>query len=56
LFEFKIYDIKNIEVLSIITQGNPGSVTVMLEIYKTQHDNDILTFINNIWKQEIIGG
>jgi hypothetical protein len=54
-FVFKIEDIKNIHVLKIITEGNPGSVTVMLQIYKTQQDHDILLFINKIWKQKIIG-
>lgn len=54
-FQFKIEDIQNVEVFSIITEGNPGSVTVMLEIYKTQQDADILTFINKIWKQKITG-
>jgi hypothetical protein len=54
-FMFKTENIKNIHVLKIITEGNPGSVTVMLEIYKTQQDDDILVFINQIWKQKIIG-
>lgn len=54
-FEFTIEDIDNISIFSIITKGNPGSTSVMLEIYKTQQDEDILTFLNKIWKQQIIG-
>lgn len=54
-FIFKTEDIKNNNVLKIITNGNPGSVTIMLQIYKTQQDDDILVFINKIWKQKIIG-
>lgn len=54
-FEFKIEDINNIETFRSITKGNPGSVSVMLEIYKTQQGEDILTFLNKVWKQQIIG-
>jgi hypothetical protein len=54
-FEFKITDIGKIETLSIITKGNPGAVSVMLEIYKTYQEEDILLFLNKIWKQQIIG-
>ena len=54
-FIYKTEDIKNNNVLKIITNGNPGSVTIMLQIYKTQQDDDILVFINKIWKQKIIG-
>jgi hypothetical protein len=52
---FKIEDVQNIQVFKIITGGNPGSVTIMTEIYKTQQDEDILIFINKILKQNITG-
>jgi len=54
-FAFKIEDIQKIEVFCIITEGNPGAVAVMLKIYETQQDEDIVTFLNKIWKQKIIG-
>jgi hypothetical protein len=54
-FEFILSDIDKIETFTIITQGNPGCVTVMLEIYKNELPNKILTFLNKIWKQQIIG-
>ncbi len=54
-FEFKIDNIQSLEVLSLITKGNPGSVTVMLEIYKTQQNEDIAIFLNKIWKHKIVG-
>ncbi len=54
-FEFKIIDISKIETLGILTGGNPGSVSVMLEIYKTYQEEEICVFINKIWKQQIIG-
>lgn len=54
-FAFKLEDIQTLQVLKIITSGNPGSVTVMLEIYKTQQDEDIVLFLNKLWKQKIIG-
>lgn len=54
-FEFKITDINMIEIVSIITQGNPGSIRVMVEIYKTHDKNTILIFLNKIWKLKIIG-
>lgn len=54
-FEFKISDINTIEIISIITEGNPGCLTVILEIYKNEDIDNILTFFNKIWKQKIIG-
>ena len=54
-FEFKIMDISKIETLGILTGGNPGAVSVMLEIYKTYQEEEICVFINKIWKQQIIG-
>ena len=54
-FEFKIMDINKIDTLSILTGGNPGSVSVMLEIYKTYQEEEICVFINKIWKKQIIG-
>ena len=54
-FQFKITDIGKIETLSIITKGNPGAVSIMLEIYKIYQEEDILLFLNKIWKQQIIG-
>jgi hypothetical protein len=54
-FEFKIMDINKIDILSILTGGNPGSVRVMLEIYKTYQEEEICVFINKIWKKQIIG-
>ena len=54
-FEFNLTDINRIETLSIITKGNPGSVSVMLEIYKTYQEDEICVFLNKIWKKQIIG-
>jgi hypothetical protein len=54
-FVFKTEDIQNFHLLKIITEGNPGSLKVMLQIYKTQEYEDILVFVNKIWKQKIIG-
>ena len=54
-FAFNIEDIQKIQSFSIITKGNPGSVAIMLDIYKTQQDEDIVIFLNKIWKQKIIG-
>ena len=54
-FAFNIEDIQKIQAFSIITKGNPGSVAIMLEIYKTLQDEDIVIFLNKIWKQQIIG-
>lgn len=54
-FEFKITDISRIETLNIITECNPGAVTVILEIYKNIDENDILLFFNKIWKLKIVG-
>ena len=54
-FEFILSDIDKIENFTIITQGNPGCVTVMLEIYKNELPNNILIFLNKIWKKQIIG-
>jgi hypothetical protein len=51
----KIEDIQNIQVFKIITEGNPGAVSVLTELYKTQQDDDILIFINKILKQNITG-
>jgi len=54
-FVFKIDDVENILVLTLITEGNPGSVTVMLELYKTRQGDEIAIFLNKIWKQKITG-
>jgi len=54
-FVFIIDDVKNIEVLSLITEGNPGSVTVMLELYRTYQTDEIVSFLNKIWKHKIVG-
>lgn len=54
-FEFKIEDVENISVLSLITEGNPGSVSVMLELYRTRQSDEIVLFLNKIWKQKITG-
>lgn len=52
---FKIDDVENIEVLSLITEGNPGSITVMLELYKTHQGEEVAVFLNKIWKHKITG-
>ncbi len=54
-FVFKIDDVENIEVLTLITEGNPGSVTVMLELYRTYQSDIILEFLNKIWNHKITG-
>lgn len=54
-FAFKIDDVENIIILTLITEGNPGSVTVMLELYKTRQSDEIVLFLNKIWKQKITG-
>lgn len=54
-FVFKIDDVENIIILSLITEGNPGSVTVMLELYRTRQSDEIVLFLNKIWKQKITG-
>lgn len=50
-----LFNEKNIETISIITEGNPGTISIMLEICKTQKKDDIVAFINKIWKQNIKG-
>jgi len=54
-FAFTIEDIQNIQTFTIITNGNPGAVSIMLDIYKTYQDEDIVIFLNKIWKQQITG-
>lgn len=58
-FEFTNEDIHNVETLRSITRYyngyHPGSLEVMREIYKTQQDEDILIFLNKIWKPRITG-
>jgi hypothetical protein len=53
--ELKIEDIQNIQVFKIITEGNPGAVSVMLKLHETQQEDDILIFINKILNQNITG-
>jgi len=48
-------NIHNIEIFYIITKGNPGALTVLMEIYKQNNDGEILAFLHNIWKHQIIG-
>lgn len=53
--EFTSNNIQSLQTLSLITNGNPGSVTVMLELYRTHEDDEILLFLNKIWKHKILG-
>ena len=54
-FEFEIEDIENIAIFTLITEGNPGSVKVMLELYRTRQSDEIAVFLNKIWRKKIIG-
>jgi hypothetical protein len=59
LGEFTIEDIHTEEIVRKITRYyngyHPGAAEVMREIYKTQQDEDILIFLNKIWKPRITG-
>ena len=54
-FEFNADNYEDMEVFYLITEGNPGAVTVLLNIYKIKQSDEIIDFLNKIWKKSIIG-
>ena len=54
-FEFRINDIMNLGAVMLITEGNPGALSVMSELYRTYQTYEIIEFVNKIWIRKITG-
>jgi hypothetical protein len=54
-FEIKVDELNNSDVLTILTECNPGANRVVLELYKIEDNTLILDFINKLFKQNITG-
>ena len=54
-FQIRMEELNNNDVLTILSECNPGTNRVILELYNIEDKNLILDFINKLFKQNIIG-
>jgi hypothetical protein len=54
-FQIRMEELNNNDVLTILTECNPGTNRVVLELYNIEDKNLILDFINKLFKQNITG-